>query len=112
MRMSSHRGVTVLFAAVLAFGPSARAGNGNDGREDRDCRENDPGRHEGSDHGEGPVILTADADGANLFIHGTGFGTRNGTVTLGGQRLAIASWSPSDIVAVMPARSASATYLL
>ena len=111
MRMRSHRGVIALFAAAVAFAPSAHAGNerGN-GNDDRDqCRENDPARHDSSD---GPLILNADADGANLFIHGTGFGTRNGTVTLGGQRLAIAAWSPSDIVAVMPGNPQPASYLL
>ena len=113
--MSSHRGVIALFAAAVAFAPNAHAGNergnGNDGRDDQ-CRENDPGRHDSSDRGDGPLILTADADGANLFIHGTGFGTKNGSVTLGGQRLAIASWSPSDIVAVMPKNPQPASYLL
>src|SRR5215469_18903788 len=98
MRMRSHWGVTALFAAAVAFAPNAQAGNEREN--DEQCRENDPGRHDSSDRGDGPLILHADADGANLFIHGTGFGTRNGTVTLGGQRLAIAAWSPSDVVAV------------
>ena len=33
-------------------------------------------------------------------------------MTLGGQRLGVASWSPTDIVAVMPRDPASASYLL
>src|SRR5215475_8078060 len=98
MRMRSHWGVITLFTAAIAFSPSARAGNerghDNDGRDDQ-CRDNDPWRKDSSDRGDGPLILHADADGANLFIHGTGFGGRHGTVTLGGQRLTIASWSPT-----------------
>jgi hypothetical protein len=112
--MRSHWGVIALFTAAVAFAPNARAGNerGNDGSDHDQCRDNDPWRHDSPDRGDGPLILTADADGANLFIHGTGFGTRHGTVTLGGQRLAIASWSPSDIVAVMPKNPQPASYLL
>ena len=114
MRMRSDWGVIALVAASVAFASNAYAGNERGhGNDDRDqCRENDPGSHDSSDHGDGPLILHADADGANLFIHGTGFGNGNGTVTLGGQRLAIASWSPSDIVAVMPSNPQPASYLL
>src|SRR5690349_20880140 len=109
--MRQHWGVTALVAAALAFVPDARGGSENRDRgNDHDqCRENDP---RGLDHSDGPLILHADADGANLFIHGSGFGTRSGTVTLGGQRLGVASWSPTDIVAVMPKAPASASYLL
>jgi len=105
--MRQHWGVTALVAAALAFVPDARGGSEN--RDHDQCRENDP---RGSDRGDGPLILHADADGANLFIHGSAFGTRSGTVTLGGQRLGVASWSPTDIVAVMPKDPASASYLL
>src|SRR5262249_41676873 len=74
-------------AAALAFAPDARAGNESQdkGRDEHDrdqCREADPGGNS-----DGPRILRADADSVNLFIHGTGFGTKSGTVTLGGQRL-------------------------
>lgn len=119
--MRSHLGVIAVVAAGLAFGLDARAGNdgqgkGKDeqGKEDRDqCRETSPGgRGDSSERSDWPQILHADADGANLFIHGTGFGTKNGTVTLGGQRLGVASWSPMDIVAVMPTNLLPASYLL
>ncbi|HZJ54174.1 MAG TPA: hypothetical protein VFD38_08540 [Myxococcaceae bacterium] len=108
--MRSHRGVIALVAAALAFAPDASAGNegrrDEHGKEDRDqCRENDPG-------GDGPRILRADVDSSNLFIHGTGFGTKNGTVTLAGQRVGVASWSPTDIVAVLPSNLLPASYLL
>ena len=113
--MRSHWGVIALVAAALAFAPDARAGNqsqgnGRDehGKDDRDqCRENDPGGNS-----DGPRIVQADADSGNLFIHGTGFGTKSGTVTLGGQRLGVASWSPTDIVAVVPNNLLPASYLL
>src|SRR5678816_3453393 len=110
LRMRSHRGVIALVAAALAFAPDASAGNegrrDEHGKEDRDqCRENDPG-------GDGPRILRADVDSSNLFIHGTGFGTKNGTVTLAGQRVGVASWSPTDIVAVLPSNLLPASYLL
>jgi hypothetical protein len=112
--MRSHWGVIAL-AAALALGQDARAtnegqGKGRDehGRDDRDqCRESDPGGNS-----DGPRILRADADGSNLFVHGTGFGTKSGTVTLGGQRLGVASWSPTDIVAVVPSNLLPASYLL
>ncbi|HZX42386.1 MAG TPA: IPT/TIG domain-containing protein, partial [Myxococcaceae bacterium] len=113
--MRSHWGVVAVVAVALAFAPDARAENKDEhGREDRDqCHENDPGgRGDPSDHSDWPRILRADADNANLFIHGTGFGTKNGTVTLGGQRLGIASWSPTDIVAVIPKNLLPASYLL
>ena len=108
--MRRNWGVTALIAAVLAFVPDARGGSSSRDNDRDQCRENDPRGF--WDHGDGPLILHADADGANLFIHGTGFGTRGGTVTLGGQRLGVASWSPTDIVAVMPKDPAAASYLL
>ena len=109
--MRSHRGISALVAAAaLVFVSNARAGNESQGRDDRDqCRENDSAAKGDSD---GPRILQADADTSNLFIHGTGFGTKNGTVTLGGQRLGVASWSPTDIVAVVPQSLLPASYLL
>jgi len=109
--MRSHRGISALVAAAaLVFVSDARAGNESQGRDDRDqCRENDSAAKGDSD---GPRILQADADTSNLFIHGTGFGTKNGTVTLGGQRLGVASWSPTDIVAVVPQSLLPASYLL
>ena len=109
--MRSHRGISALVAAAaLVFVSNARAGNESQGRDDRDqCRENDSAAKGDSD---GPRILQADADSSNLFIHGTGFGTKNGTVTLGGQRLGVASWSPTDIVAVVPQNLLPASYLL
>src|SRR6516162_4080474 len=109
--MRSHRGISALVAAAaLVFVSNARAGNESQGRDDRDqCRENDSG---GKGDSDGPRILQADADSSNLFIHGTGFGTKNGTVTLGGQRLGVASWSPTDIVAVVPQNLLPASYLL
>ena len=109
--MRSHRGISALVAAAaLVFVSNARAGNESQGRDDRDqCRENDSAAKGDSD---GPRILQADADSSNLFIHGTGFGTKNGTVTLGGQRLGVASWSPTDIVAVVPQSLLPASYLL
>ena len=108
--MRSHWGVSALVAAALVFAPDARAGNESQGKgkDDRDqCRENDPGGNS-----DGPRIVQADADSGNLFIHGTGFGTKSGTVTLGGQRLGVASWSPTDIVAVVPNNLLPASYLL
>ena len=108
--MRRNWGVTALIAAVLAFVPDARGGSSSRDNDRDQCRENDPRGF--WDHGDGPLILHADADGANLFIHGTGFGARGGTVTLGGQRLGVASWSPTDIVAVMPKDPAAASYLL
>ena len=109
--MRSHRGISALVAAAaFVFVSDARAGNESQGRDDRDqCRENDSAAKGDSD---GPRILQADADTSNLFIHGTGFGTKNGTVTLGGQRLGVASWSPTDIVAVVPQNLLPASYLL
>jgi len=109
--MRSHRGISALVAAAaFVFVSDARAGNESQGRDDRDqCRENDSAAKGDSD---GPRILQADADTSNLFIHGTGFGTKNGTVTLGGQRLGVASWSPTDIVAVVPQSLLPASYLL
>ena len=109
--MRSHRGISALVAAAaFVFVSDARAGNESQGRDDRDqCRENDSAAKGDSD---GPRILQADADSSNLFIHGTGFGTKNGTVTLGGQRLGVASWSPTDIVAVVPQSLLPASYLL
>jgi hypothetical protein len=100
--------------AALAFAPEARAGNEGHGKDDRDhCREDDHGaRGNPSDRGDWPRILRADADSTNLFIHGAAFGTKNGTVTLGGQRLSIASWSPTDIVALLPKNLLPASYLL
>ena len=106
--MRSHRGVIAAVAAVLAVAPAARAGDEGSRHERDECRENDRGDRSG----DWPQILRGDADTTSLFIHGTGFGTRNGTVTLGGQRLAVASWSPTDIVAVLPKNLLPASYLL
>src|SRR5262249_55313986 len=109
--MSSRWGVIAVVAAALAFAPEARAGNDGKGKDDREqCHEDDHG--ERGDHGDWPRILRADTESANLFIHGSGFGTSNGIVTLGGQRLSIASWSPTDIVAVVPKNLLPASYLL
>src|SRR4029453_15922764 len=109
LRMRSHRGVIALVAAAtLAFALDGGAGNESHSKDDRDQgRENDPG---GND--DGPSILRADADSSNLFIHGTGFGTKSGTVNLGGQRLGVASWSPTDIFRVGPGNLLPASYLL
>ena len=105
--MRSHRGVIAVVAVVLAFAPGARAGDERGTHERDECRENDHGERP-----DGPRILRGDADATSLFIHGTNFGTRSGTVTLGGQRLGVASWSPTDIVAVLPANVLPASYLL
>ena len=112
--MSSRWGFIALITAALAYAPESRAGDEGRGKDEHDqCREEDH-RAGGnpSDHGDWPRILRADADSTNLFIHGAAFGSRNGTVTLAGQRLSIASWSPTDIVAVLPKNPLPASYLL
>lgn len=60
-----------------------------------------------------PVILSADAQGQNLFISGTNFGAAQPPkVTLGGSALTVSSYSPTSIVAALPDGILPATYFL
>jgi len=61
-----------------------------------------------------PEILRADADSAltNLFIYGVNFGTRPPTVTLSGTPLPVASFTSTEIVAMLPSHLDPATFRL
>ncbi len=59
-----------------------------------------------------PYITNADADSAHLFVKGANLGTANGVVMLGSQKLTVSSWSPTDVVAVLPSGVVPASYLL
>jgi hypothetical protein len=75
-----------------------------------------PGASRADDESEHqPIILRADADvGAGiLFVHGVDFGaTRPPVVTLGGVRLAVQSYSPTDVVATLDPGLAAGSYPL
>ncbi len=59
-----------------------------------------------------PVVTSAQADGANLFIHGSGFGTAMPQLTLGEAALAVQSYSPTDVVVTVPSGLAPGSYRL
>jgi hypothetical protein len=62
--------------------------------------------------GEDPVILSAEVDAAqkNLFIAGARLGTHTPGVTLGSRTLTVLSYSPTEVVAALPAGLAPGNY--
>jgi hypothetical protein len=59
-----------------------------------------------------PTIYQADVDQGLLYVKGTNFGGNSGKLVLGNQTLVLQSWSPTDIVGVVPASLAPASYVV
>jgi hypothetical protein len=68
----------------------------------------------GAAHAAGgpPTIYQADVDQGLLYVKGTNFGGNSGRLVLGNQTLVLQSWSPTDIVGVVPASLAPASYVV
>src|SRR5208282_2282946 len=61
-----------------------------------------------------PSIYSADANASltQVFITGSHFGARQGSVLFGGSKATVASWAPSMVVIDLPSGTDPGSYLL